>query len=156
MTADDHGAAEGTSPFAELMDEVMATAERFGHRQHVHLTWLAVRRYGTEAAVDLISGGIRRTARYAGVPQKYNATVSRAWVVLVGHHAGESHTADFDTFARRHPALLDKKLLTRFYRSSTLADTRARAGWVEPDLAPFPWQRGDGARQHAFGTSSPH
>jgi hypothetical protein len=29
----------------------------------------------------------RRTgvARYAGAPQKYNATVSRAWVELVGH-----------------------------------------------------------------------
>ncbi|MFJ9542452.1 hypothetical protein ACIRPX_35055 [Streptomyces sp. NPDC101225] len=137
------------------MDEVMDIADRFGHRQHVHLTWLAVRRYGSDAAVDLMCDGIQRTARYSGVPQKYNATVSRAWVELVGHHVGESDTADFDTFARRHPALLDKKLLTRFYRSSTLADARARAGWVEPDLAPFPWRRGDGAHQQAFGSSSP-
>ncbi|MCX4683165.1 hypothetical protein OG401_02370 [Kitasatospora purpeofusca] len=38
-----------------------------------------------------------------------------------------------------HRALLDKRLLTRFYRPATLADPRAKAGWVEPDLAPFPW-----------------
>jgi hypothetical protein len=118
----------------------MATAERFGHRQHLHLTWLAVRRYGTDAAVDLVSDGIQRTARYAGAPQKYNATMSRAWVELVGHHAGVSETADFDAFADQHPVLLDKTLLTRFYRTSTLASVPARAGWVEPDIAPFPWR----------------
>lgn len=139
-----HGAKEESSPFAELMGEVMATAERFGHCQHVQLTWLAVRRYGTSAAVDLVSDGIQRTARYAGAPQKYNATVSRAWVELVGHHAGQSDTADFDVFTEQNPALLDKKLLSRFYRSSTLASDPARTSWVEPDLAPFPWQQASG------------
>ncbi|MEU8618533.1 hypothetical protein [Streptomyces sp. NPDC048623] len=136
--------------FPELMREVMAGADRFGHRQHVQLTWLAVTRYGTAAAVALVSDGIQRIARDAGVPQKYNATVSRAWVELVGHHAAETaETAettetgrcDFDAFASRHPALLDKRLLTRFYRPSTLASPAARTGWVEPDLAPFPWRR---------------
>ncbi|MGI5133753.1 MULTISPECIES: hypothetical protein [unclassified Streptomyces] len=140
MITNGQGPKEEYSPFPELMAEVMAAAEQFGHRQHVHLTWLAVRRYGTHAAVDLVSDGIQRTARYAGAPQKYNATVSRAWVELVGHHAGQSDTADFDAFVDQHPALFDKKLLTRFYRPSTLADTPARTGWVEPDLAPFPWQ----------------
>ncbi|MFD8478277.1 hypothetical protein [Kitasatospora sp. NPDC059673] len=147
MTTHHHGAhsAEGeSSPFAELLGEVMATAERFGHRQHIQLTWLAVRHHGTSAAVELVSDGIRRTARDAGAPQKYNATVSRAWVELVGHHAEQSDTADFDAFADQHPTLLDKNLLTRFYRSSTLTSDPARTGWVEPDLAPFPWRQAGG------------
>jgi hypothetical protein len=38
--------------------------------------------------------------------------------------------------------LLDKRLLTRHYRSSTLAAAPARSGWVEPDLLPFPWSPG--------------
>ncbi|MFE2552983.1 hypothetical protein ACFXGI_31190 [Streptomyces sp. NPDC059355] len=128
--------------FEELMAEVMATAERFGHREHVHLTWLAVRRCGVPEAVGLVSEGIRRTARYAGAPQKYNATVSRAWVELVGHHAAAPGGGDagFDAFLGRNPALLDKRLLTRFYRPATLAGAPARSGWVEPDLAPFPSQ----------------
>lgn len=127
------------SPFGDLMSEVMAGAERFGHRQHVHLTWLAVRRYGTEAAVGLVSDGIQGLARYVGAPQKYNATVSRAWVELVGHHAGHSDTADFGVFATQHSVLLDKRLLARFYQPATLASTAARSGWVEPDRTPFPW-----------------
>ncbi|MEU3352863.1 hypothetical protein [Streptomyces sp. NPDC037389] len=124
--------------FTELMREAMAGADRFGHRQHVRLTWLAVRRYGTAAAVDLVSDGIRRAAAGAGAPEKFHVTMSRAWVELVGHHTtGED---DFESFAARHPELLDKELLTHFYRPRTLADATARAGWVEPDLAPFPWQ----------------
>jgi hypothetical protein len=135
----------GSAPaFGELMAEVMAGAERFGHREHVHLTWLAVRGCGVPAAVGLVSDGIQRTARYAGAPQKYHATVSRAWVELVGHHAAGHHAVghpegDFTAFADHHRALLDKRLLTRFYRPATLAGPRAKNGWVEPDLAPFPW-----------------
>lgn len=136
--AHSHG---GDAPgFPELMAEVMASGQHFGHRQHVHLTWLAVRRCGTQGAVRLVSEGIQTTARYAGVPQKYNATVSRAWVELVGHHAAEHDWDDFAAFADHHSSLLDKRLLTRFYRPSTLASTEARTGWVEPDVAPFPWQ----------------
>ncbi|GLY83415.1 hypothetical protein [Actinoallomurus iriomotensis] len=126
--------------FDALMAEVMATAERFGHREHVHLTWLAVRRVGVSAAVGLIGDGIQRTARYARVPQKYHATMSRAWVELVGHHATEHGEDDFAAFAGHHTALLDKRLLTRFYHPATLSSSQARTGWVEPDRAPFPWQ----------------
>jgi len=132
-----------TPTFETLMAQVMTTAERFGHREHVHLTWLAVRRYGVPAAVDLVSDGIQRTARYAGAPQKYHATVSRAWVELVGYHAAERCEDDFTAFADHHPALLDKRLLTRFYRPVTLAKPQAKAGWVAPDLAPFPWPDAD-------------
>ena len=127
-----------TEPFDALLAEVMSTADRFGHRQHIHLTWLAVRRYGTDAAVTLVSDGIRRTARYAGAPQKYHATVSRAWVELVGHHVATGTEDDFDTFVGNYPALLDKRLLARFYRSSTLAAPAAKTSWVEPDLEPIP------------------
>lgn len=129
----------GAGPFDALMGEVMADAERFGHREHVKLTWLAVRRYGTASAISLVSGGIQRTARYAGAPQKYHATVSRAWVELVGYHLdAPAGGGSFDEFAARFPDLLDKRLLSRHYRSATLASPAARAGWIEPDLAPFP------------------
>jgi hypothetical protein len=142
--------------FDALLAEATATAVRFGHREHVHLTWLAVRRVGVPAAVVLVSDGIQRTARYAGAPQKYHATVSRAWVELVGYHAAERGEADFTAFAGHHPALLDKRLLTRFYRPATLASAQARTGWVEPDLAPFPWSdTEDTARRPDSGRRPP-
>jgi hypothetical protein len=139
--SDEPAIAERATGFSDLMDGVMATADRFGHRQHVHPTWLTVRRYGTATATDVITDGIQRTARYHGAPRRYNATVSRAWVELVGHHVDHSHTTEFDQFAQENLALLDKLLLSRFYEPSTLASDRARIGWIEPDRAPFPWQR---------------
>ncbi|MFG1816734.1 hypothetical protein ACGFIF_23465 [Kribbella sp. NPDC049174] len=126
------------STFDDLMGEVMASAERFGHREHVKLTWLAVRQCGTGEAVELISDGIQRTARYAGAPQKYNATVSRAWVELTAYHLAEVPGESFDDLLQRNPGLMDKRLLTRFYHSRTLASPAARRGWVEPDLHAFP------------------
>ena len=124
-------------------EELAATAGGpFDHRAHVHVTWLAVREVGMPAAIALVSEGLRRTARYAGAPQKYHETMSRAWVLLVAHHVAQDPAVDFPAFARRNPALLDKRLLSRFYRSSTLAAAAARAGWVEPDRAPFPSEAG--------------
>lgn len=125
--------------FDESMREVMSRSARFGHRQHVELTWLVVRQCGPAAAIDLVSGGIQRTARYAGAPQKYHATMSRAWVELVAHHIGDD--PDFDSFVARSPDLLDKRLLTRHYRSATLASAEAKAGWIEPDVRPLPGSR---------------
>ena len=117
-----------------------AVGSPLNHRAHVHVTWLAVHAAGMPAAITLVSDGLRRTARYAGAPQKYHATVSRAWVELVAHHVAENPAADFASFAADNPALFDKQLLTRFYRSATLA--AARVDWAEPDLAPFPWLTG--------------
>ncbi|MFJ8589276.1 hypothetical protein ACIRD2_32090 [Streptomyces sp. NPDC093595] len=136
-------ASGGVRLFDELMAEVTAATAHFDHRAHLHLTWLAVRRVGMPAAVGLVGEGIRRTARSAGAPQKYHATLSRAWVELVAYHAADRPTTeDFAAFVERHPLLLDKHLLTRFYHSTTLAGARARTDWVAPDRAPFPWHSG--------------
>ncbi|MGH3405726.1 MAG: hypothetical protein ACRDRJ_25020 [Streptosporangiaceae bacterium] len=92
----------------ELLDQIVPSGAEtggFGHREHVHLAFLAVRRYH-----------------------------------LAADQAGPG-PADFDSFAARHPRLLDKRLLRGHYSSSVLASARARASWVEPDLAPFPWRQ---------------
>jgi hypothetical protein len=129
--------------FDDLFAEATRASGRFGHREHVHLTWLAVRRLGADAAASLVGDGIRHTARYAGVPQKYNVTMSLAWARAVAFHVGERpDLEDFDRFAEAFPGLLDKRLLGSHYRSSTLAGADARTTWVEPDLRPFPWAAG--------------
>src|SRR5690348_13211822 len=130
----------GDPELAAILTEITGPDGDFRHRQHINLAFVAVRRYGMPEATTRICDWIQRIARYERAPQKYHHTVSRAWVEIVSHHAGaDPDCADFDTFAARHPALLDKRLLSRHYRSSTLADAAARRGWVAPDLLPFPW-----------------
>jgi hypothetical protein len=125
---------------AEILAAITGPSGEFRHRQHVNLAFVAVRRYGMPEATGKLCAWIRHVAAYERAPQKYHHTVSRAWVELVAHHvAADRACADFDAFTARHPALLDKRLLSRHYRSSTLAAPPARHGWVEPDLLPFPW-----------------
>ena len=65
MTMHSPGEHGGSAPdFDALMAEVTAAAERFGHREHVHLTWLAVRRVGVPAAVGATPGACCSHALY--------------------------------------------------------------------------------------------
>ncbi len=136
-------ASEIPGELARMLSQIVPPAGGFGHRQHVHLAYLAVREHGTAAAVGQISEWIRYLAAQEKVPQKYNATITRAWTEIVGYHVEADQAAgqagDFADFAGRHPALLDKRLLSRHYSAAVLARPAARAGWIEPDLAPFPW-----------------
>lgn len=137
----------GDPELAAILTEITGPDGNFGHRQHIHLAFVAVRRYGMPEAVTRICDWIQDIAAYARAPQKYHYTVSRAWVEIVAHHAESGPDGeDFGTFAARHPALLDKRLLSRHYRSSTLAAPAARRGWVEPDLRPFPWSPAQDSR----------
>ena len=129
---------------AAILPEITGPGGQFRHRQHINLAFYAVRRYGMPDAIGSICGWIRQIATYERAPQKYHHTVSRAWVELVAHHvAADPGCADFAVFADRNPALLDKRLLARHYRSSTLAAGPARHDWVQPDLLPFPWSAQD-------------
>jgi hypothetical protein len=129
---------------AAILPGITGPGGKFRHRQHINLAFYAVRRYGMPDAIGAICGWIRQIAAYERAPQKYHHTVSRAWVELVAHHVdADPGCADFDVFADRNPALLDKRLLARHYRSSTLAAGPARHDWVEPDLLPFPWSAQD-------------
>jgi len=123
-----------------LLNQIVPPGGGFGHRQHVHLAFLTAREAGTTAAITKISSWIRHIAAYERAPQKYNATMTRAWTEIVGHYVeADPAIADFGEFAGRYPALLDKRLLRRHYSPALLASTAARRGWVEPDLTPFPW-----------------
>ena len=129
--------------FAEILAGIVPPGGAFRHRWHVQLAFITIGRYGTGEAADLISSWIRQLAGYARAPQKYNATVTRAWTQIVGQHiAADQSVTDFEEFAERNPALLDKRLLSRHYSAAVLASQLARAGWAVPDLLAFPWRPG--------------
>jgi hypothetical protein len=135
-----HDATTHDPRLTEILSGILGPDGVFGHRQHIHLAFVAVHRHGMPEAVERVCGWLRQITAYEKAPQKYHHTVSRAWVELVAHHVvTEPDRPEFDVFVERHPALLDKRLLARHYRSTTLAAPEARRGWVEPDVAPFPW-----------------
>jgi hypothetical protein len=77
---------------AKILEEIVPPGEASGgarggafrHRQHIHLAFIAVRRYRAAQAADRISAWLRHLTAHA--PQKYNATITRAWTEIVGYH----------------------------------------------------------------------
>ena len=110
----------------------------FGHREHLLVAWLALQASpDISTAQDDVSGIIRTIAHAQGVPQRYNRTVTDAWVRIVAHcRSGGGGT--FDEMLDRHRWLMNKRALMSHYSSRTLASEPARQSWVEPDLLPIP------------------
>lgn len=138
------GQAGALSPeLAELLARIVPAGGTFGHREHLHLAFAAVRRHGAAGAGEAVIRWIRQLAVSHGAPGKFHVTVTLAWTGLVAHHAAACPAGtDFADFLQQHPALLDKQLLTRHYSPRLLTSPAARAGWVEPDLAAFPGTAG--------------
>jgi hypothetical protein len=129
--------------FEQYLKAAQTDSHGFGHRAHLHLAWLAICDRGPDAAVRIVCDGIRRTATYAGRPQKYHHTVSELWVRLLAYHRAEAPDETFEELLARVPALLNKRLVLTFYRSATLANADARQRWLPPDRQALPDIRKD-------------
>ena len=126
--------------FLEAFETATLPDGAFRHRQHLRMAWLYLRLYGEQAGTARIVQGIKRFAAAKGATMLYHETVTRFWVRLLLHAQSlVPQAGSFDEVVDAHPGLLDKTLLARHYRPETLASARARATWVDPDLAPLPF-----------------
>ena len=111
----------------------------FGHREHLLLACLVLDQSASLAeAQDEVSRIIRRIATAQGVPQRYNRTVTDAWVRIVAHCRTTSDATDFDALLATYPWLLDKRALLKHYTSRTLASELARREFVDGDVLAIP------------------
>src|SRR5271168_4818805 len=133
--------------YADLPDEELLSAfnefrinnSAFHHNEHVRLAWLLIVREGASQAEERLTNGIRQMAINAGAPEKFLHTTTIAWTRLVAAaHRRADSTGSFQEWIAKHPELLDRDLLQNYYSPGRLKTPEARAGWVEPDLAPLP------------------
>ncbi len=123
-------------PLAAALAEVTTQGVRFGHRQHIHLAFLAARRYGPGRTPEVMCDWIGQIAAAHGMPERYHATMTIAWArIVAGHVSADPSISDFAAFADAYHPLLDKDLLARHYTAAALGSAAARVGWVAPDLA---------------------
>ncbi|QRN97955.1 hypothetical protein JRI60_02410 [Archangium violaceum] len=129
----------GDDEFLESVETTKWPGEHFGHREHVRLGWLYLRREGPEAGYERLRSTIQRYAAALGAAGKYHETVTRAWSAHVYGALKETPTLEpFEAFLKAHPELLNGRLLERHYRKETLDSEAARREWVTPDVSPLP------------------
>jgi hypothetical protein len=123
--------------------------ERWHHRDHIKLAYLYLSRYPFEEAQARIRRGIQAHNAAHHVPEGltsgYHETMTQAWLRLVHLALREYGPAEnADAFYEQHPELSQKSTLRLFYSRERFLSPEAKAGFVEPDLAPLPRSRRTG------------
>jgi hypothetical protein len=130
---------------ADFLGQFEATTwplEKWHHRQHIKVAYLYLRRHPFAQAQARIREKIKAFNAAKKVPESltggYHDTMTQAWMNLVHYTLCEYGPAEnADAFFEQHPQLWGKAL--RFYYTKERFVTEAaKAGFVSPDVTPFP------------------
>jgi hypothetical protein len=129
--------------FVEQFETAAWPKEEWHHKQHIKVAYLYLCRYPLETAAVLIREKIQAYNAAKKVPESllsgYHETMTQAWLRLVYFSLCEYGPAEnADAFYEQNPQLSQKKTLRFFYTKELFTSPQAKAGFVDPDLTPFP------------------
>jgi hypothetical protein len=109
--------------------------ESFHHADHVRLAFAYLRQYAPLTALDKFSRALRQFATNLGKADRYNETITYAYLFLIREKMAQSAEMEWEEFARQNPDLLVWKdgILNRYYQQETLKSDFARRIFVFPD-----------------------
>lgn len=112
----------------------------FTHADHVYVIWSLIHAHGPLEAIRRFEASLKRITSEAGVPGKYNATITYALAFLVAERINEDPSLAWDDFAERNPDLLEwpNQQLSRIYPDEVLHTERARRVFLLPDIGDLP------------------
>ena len=122
---------------AELT-RILDRGDGFGHGEHLELAWTLLGRLPAPAASAAIHELLRHLAATHGMPERFHATLTEAWIHVVARHRQLDPGRSFEEFLELHPMLLDQRLMSHHYGADLLAEDASRRTWVEPDIRPLP------------------
>ena len=108
-------------------------AERFDHEAHVFMAWLFLREFGPARAISRYDNALRRLTAKLGVPDKYHATITWLFLLLINERAQDDES--WALFRSRNDDLLrdSRSTLERYYSEERLFSNVARRRFVLPD-----------------------
>ena len=80
----------------------------FRHNDHVQAAYAMLGRYDFVDACVRYASTLRAMAESAGVPEKYNATITIAFLSLIAERRSQSDSCDLGSFLASNPDLLEK------------------------------------------------
>ena len=120
--------------------------DQWTHRAHVKVAFLYLRKFRFDRALTRISNAIRAYNAANNVPESptsgYNQTTTHAFLHLVAATMAAYEPAfpskNADAFCDTHPQLMTRHVLRLFYSPQRRMHPRAKAKFINPDLAPLP------------------
>ncbi len=108
-------------------------AEAFDHEAHVYMAWLYLQAFELVDAIARFDAALRRLTRQLGVPQKYHATITWLFLLLINERRRADE--DWSSFRERNGELIEnsRSTLERYYSEALLFSDDARQHFVLPD-----------------------
>ncbi len=122
--------------FLEAFEAGTLPEELFHHGDHVRAAWLLLREEPPAPALARFSSALRRFAAAHGKPDRYNETITWAYLFLINERMERSGRSQaWPEFAEANPDLLTWRdpILRTYYRDETLRSALARRVFVLPD-----------------------
>ena len=107
----------------------------FGHIDHVGVAYEMLRKYDFLNAAATYSNCINTIATRAGAADKFNATITLAFLSLIAERMQVSQTDGFAAFIEENADLMSGGLLARWYSKDRLTSDLARSVFLMPDVA---------------------
>ena len=129
--------------FLRQFETAALPLEEWHHQQHLKVAYLYLRKHPFAEALALMRANIKAYNAAHHVPDTqlsgYHETMTQAWMRLVDFTLREYGPAEnADDFCQRHPELSRKETMRLFYTRELFMSPEAKAGFIEPDLAPLP------------------
>jgi hypothetical protein len=106
----------------------------FNHLDHVGVAYEALCRHDFFHAAAHVASGLRGLAGRAGAPQKFNATITWAFMSLIAERMVMADYRDAKDFIERNPGLGRSTALAPWYSKERLNSAPARSIALLPDL----------------------
>jgi hypothetical protein len=126
-----------TDPLVLAFEGAAIDPAAFHHREHLYVAWCYLRALSLEEALARYVHHLRRLAAALGAPEKFHATMTWGYVVLLHAAMERSPDAGFDALLADNPALADHRsgALHAYYDRAQLASEEARRRFVLPRRA---------------------
>jgi hypothetical protein len=135
-----HQASAEDEAFMRAFEACEIAPAQFDHAAHVRLAYIYLCGSTVDGAVARMKQALLAFLSHLGVGEsKYHETITRAWVMAVGHFMAEAPPCESAAaFIDANPRLLDSKIMLTHYSAELLFSPEARRGFIGPDIQSIP------------------
>lgn len=117
----------------ERFETRQIAAPDFHHKDHILVAFEMLKKYDFVDACTRYASTIREMAESVDALEKYNTTITIAFMSLIAERKAMSDNDDLNGFLANNPDLLDKSVLKTWYTQERLSSAMARGQFLLPD-----------------------
>jgi hypothetical protein len=120
--------------YTNSFEQLDIDAETFSHRDHVGVAHELLRKYDFWTAAIKFSTCLNTIATRAGAADKFNMTITMAFLSIIAERIDAAEDARFDDFINANQDLLSSDILTSRYSRERLGSEKAKTMFLMPDM----------------------